>query len=400
MGNDQFYSVFLLTDYFSDWIPYVQKSGIREIFDLAEKMPNLINLGIGEPDFKTPSFINAAAKRALDRGFSRYTTNAGILELRQELARKLKHENGIEADPKKEIIVTSGATQAIFVLMNCLLNPGEEVILPTPLFSAYKYSVRIAGGVPIEVPMDQRNGFSLDVGRLQSAVSSRSKILVINSPCNPTGAVFPKDKIVEACEFAQRNKLFIVSDEIYEDFLYGNTTTHFSPASLPEFSDRVITINGFSKKYAMTGWRIGYAAGNEEIIRVMTLFNMYNAVCASSFVQLAALEALRHSQAFFKRILKIFEKRRSIACKMLREMGFEFVEPRGAFYVFPTHKGVRMSSQSFCKDLLVKKQVSTIPGTAFGDAGEGHIRISYSVREEKLAEALLRIKKYLKTISK
>ena len=375
----------------------VKKSGIREIFDISQSMTGVINLGIGEPDFKTPDFVTRAAKRSLDQGFSKYTTNVGILELRSAIARKLKKENGIDVDSRQEVIVTAGATQAIFALMYTLLDPGDEVLLPTPIFTAYKYCAALAGGSPIEVPMSKEEGFSLNVQRLKTSLTKRSKVLVLNSPCNPTGAVFSRKLIMEACEFAVENGLYVISDEIYEKFLYDNAK-HFSPASIEEFKDKIITINGFSKTFAMTGWRIGYAAANPDIIRALTMLNMYNAVCASSFVQVAAVEALEHSQTFFQPILARFDSRRKRISKGLSDLGLEFSNPGGAFYIFPALNGVNIDSVSFCKELLITHSVSSAPGSSFGEAGEGHIRLCYAVNEDKLDIAMTKLGNYLERL--
>ncbi|MHB8568208.1 MAG: pyridoxal phosphate-dependent aminotransferase [Nitrososphaerales archaeon] len=379
---------------FSERMTGVKKSGIREIFDIAQTLPSYINLGIGEPDFKTPSFIERSAKKAIDDGFSKYTSNIGIPELREAISRKLKKENSIDVDPSNEIIVTAGATQSIFVLMHVLLNAGDEVMLPTPLFTAYKYCAKLAGAKPIEISFDEKTGYSLDAKKLEKHLSKRTRLLVLNSPCNPTGAVFSKEDIEQACEFAVNNDLFVISDEIYERFLYDGAV-HFSPASRSEFKDKVITINGFSKTYAMTGWRIGYTVASAEVIRVMTLFNMYNAVCAASFVQVAAADALNHAQTFFNPILRRYAARRKLLCEGLEEIGFEFVRPLGAFYVFTTLPNGIRNSLEFCKDLLVKRRVSTVPGSTFGDSGEGHFRISYSVDENQIEAALERMKAYV-----
>lgn len=246
----------------------------------------------------------------------------------------MRRENGIIADPNTEIMMTSGATQAIFVAMNTLLNPGDEVLLPTPLFSAYKYSALSAGGVPVELPTIENQGFVLDHKAIESSCTTKTKILVLNSPCNPTGTVFERKDIEHVCEIADRHGLIVISDEIYEKYLY-NGATHFSPASKDEFRERVITINGFSKIFAMTGWRLGYAAAKDKIITAMTRYNMYNAVCASSFVQAAGVAALKHSLSFFKPILIEFSRKRKMIGEYLDQLRFDYQMPGGAFYFFP-----------------------------------------------------------------
>jgi len=349
-------------------ISRITKSGIREIFDLAQGLPNVINFGIGEPDFRTPEFINEAAKKAIDDGLSKYTMNIGLPELREEISIKLKRDNGVDVNPEKEIIVTSGATQGIFIVMNCLLDEGDEVLLPSPIFTAYHYSAMIAGGTPIEVPLDER--YHLDFDKLERSATKRSKILVLGSPSNPTGTVFDEKEIRRLCEFASDKDLYLISDEIYERFLYDGVT-HFSPACLPEFKNRIVTVNGFSKSYAMTGWRLGYCAANDQVISALTKYNMYNAVCASSIAQLAGLAALRGPQSYFEAILREFATRRDIVCEKLDELDLNYVRPKGSIYVFPKIPRLE-GSLEFCRNLLLQHHVMAAPGSAFGHHGEGH----------------------------
>jgi len=378
----------------SDRVAKVPKSGIREIFDRAESMKDVINLGIGEPDFNAPRFVELSAERAIRSGLGKYTPNAGILELREEISKKLKRENGISADPRSEILVTSGATQAIFVAMGCLLNPGEEILVPTPAFPAYRYCASLAGGKCLGVPSRESEGFSPDIEAMEKACTSKTRVLVINSPANPTGSVLGRKTIEKACELALSKDLILITDEIYEKFLYEGAE-HFSAASLEEFRDRIITINGFAKTYGMTGWRLGYAAGPSEIINAMIRFNMYNAVCATSFVQYAGVTALKHSLAFFKSILSRYQKKRKIICEFLDRHGWGFQKPHGAFYVFPKlPENYRTDSLSFSLNLLESKRVATIPGSSFGETGEGHIRISYSLEERELRRALTGVEQF------
>ncbi len=371
------------------------RSGIREIYDLAKSLPDVKSLGIGEPFFGTPSFIRRAAKIAIDRGLGKYTLNVGIPELRDAIARKLKNENGIRADPAKEIIVTAGATQAIFAIMNCLLGDGDEVLLPSPLFTAYQYAAQLAGGVPIEVETKEKDGYSLDFAELESKVTDRTKAFVINSPCNPTGVVFDRDSLERAAEFAKRNHIYIVSDEIYEKYLYEGAH-HYSPASNPEFKDSTITVNGFSKTFAMTGWRLGYAVASEEIVSALTKFNMYNAVCANSIAQYAGVAALKARPLFFDPILKRYARLRKIMCNYLDEMELPYVSPKGAFYTFPDISSITKDSLSFSLKLLKEEHVATVPGSSFGIGGESHLRLSYSCEQRELVAALEKMKKFSK----
>lgn len=329
----------------------VNPSGIRKIFDLSQGMRGLINLGIGEPDFEVPRFVREGLKEAVDSGSNKYTSNRGVPELREQIARKLRLENGVAVDPDKEVIVTSGATQAILALMNSLLNEGDEVVIPTPGFTAYQAAVRLAGGRPVEVPMSEESGYRLDPRRLQKAFTSRTKLLVLNSPGNPTGVVYTRREVVEACAAASARGLYIMSDEVYEKFVYDGAS-HFSPASVGEFKDKVVTVGGFSKTFAITGWRLGYAAASEKLIDAMTRYNMYNAVCASSVVQAAGIAAYRGSRRFLTPILRDYDRKRRLACRMLDEIGMTFVEPRGAFYIFPKFGGQASDSTAFSKAFL------------------------------------------------
>jgi aminotransferase len=370
----------------------IPKSGIREVFDLAENVRGCINLGIGEPDFQTPQFVKTAAKRAIDLGLTRYTSNGGMIELRRAIARKLKKENSVDADPEKEIIVTAGCTQAILVALACLLDEGDEVLIPTPGFTAYFFTTRIAGGVPVEVPMREQSEFDLEVDELREYLTSRTKAIIINSPCNPTGGVLSSKRLTEIAEFAFENHVYLVSDEIYEKYLYDNAR-HFSPASVSDLKRRIITVNGLSKTFAMTGWRVGYALADENIVNAMLRYNTYNSTCIPAFVQMGAIAALGNSQNYFEPIRKRYDRRRVTFCEALdKYTDFDFSRPKGAFYVFPKISGGEgVDSSSFCKNLLLDKKVATIPGSAFGKAGEGHVRMSYSLPEEKLERVARRI---------
>ncbi len=378
---------------FSERIKDVTASGTRKIFELSQGVPGFINLGIGEPDFLTPQFVREALKEAVDSGFNHYTSNRGMPELRAQIAKKLKQENGVDVDSEKEVIVTAGATQAIHVLMNSLLNGGDEVVIPTPAFSAYQAAVRLAGGKPVEVPMSEAGGYRLDAKRLEKAYTKRTKLLVLNSPGNPTGAVCKRGELIKVCASAVANGLYVLSDEVYEKFVY-DSASHFSPASVSEFKERVITVNGFSKTFAITGWRLGFAVANEKVIDAMTRYNMYNAVCASSIVQAAGIAALRGPMSFLKPILQEYDRRRKVVCRSLNDIGMRFVEPQGAFYVFPGIGGAASSSEEFSLEFLSRYKVATIPGVSFGHGGEGHIRISYALGEEKLHDAMGRLRKF------
>jgi aminotransferase len=374
-------------------IASIQRSGIREIFDLAQKIPDVINLGIGEPNFETPDFIAEAAKKAIDEGFDHYTVNIGIPDLRYEISKKLKNENQIVADPDREIIVTAGATQAILLIMYCLLDEGDEVLIPTPGFTAYEYSTLLAGGKPIQCPLNEGEYYAFDYDQLRKLCTERTRIVVLNSPLNPTGVVYKEKEIRELVDFASKQDLHLISDEIYERYLYRGAKS-FSPASLEEFKDRIITVNGFSKSFAMTGWRLGYAAASEEIISAMTRFNMYNAVCPNSMAQKAGVAALKGSNAFFEPILKKYEKSYEIMTDYLDEMSLPYVRPFGAFYVFPEISSIARDSVSYCKKFLSEQHVAIVPSSSFGRIGEGHVRLSFSADEDSVSKGMERMNKF------
>jgi aminotransferase len=376
----------------SDRLRDVTPSGIRKIFDLSQGVPGLINLGIGEPDFEVPRFVREALKAAADSE-NRYTSNRGYLELRTQISKKLARENGVDADPDSEIIVTAGATQAVFVLMNAMLNEGDEVVIPTPAFSAYQAAVRLAGGRPVGVQLGENDGYRLNAKKLEKAFTRRTKLLVLNSPGNPTGVVQRKEDIEEVAASAVRNGIYLLSDEVYEKYLYGGAR-HFSPGSIREFRDKVVTVSGLSKTFAMTGWRLGFAVANERVIDGMTRYNMYNAVCASSVVQSAGIAALKGSLSFLKPVLQEYDRRRRTICGGLQEIGVDFVEPRGAFYIFPRIGGRGTDSNFFSRELLSRHKVATVPGPSFGRGGEAHIRISYAATEDDLRTAVGRIQKF------
>jgi aminotransferase len=376
----------------------VTPSGIRKIFDLSQDVHGLINLGIGEPDFDVPKFVRDALKAAADSRTNTYTSNRGTPELRAQISKKLKRENKVDADPETEIIVTAGATQAVFVLMNSFLNPGDEVVIPTPAFPLYKAAVRLAGGKPVETPLSESGGYRLDSKRLERAYTKKTKLLVLNSPVNPTGVVQRRKDIVDASASAAARGIYVLSDEVYEKFLYDGAT-HFSPASVRQLRDMIITVSGLSKTFAMTGWRLGFAAASRELIDGMTKYNMYNAVCASSVVQAAGVAALRGSPSFLGPILKEYDRRRRTICAGLEEIGLSFVKPEGAFYVFPKIGGRESDSNLFSKDFLARYKVATVAGASFGEGGEGHIRISYATTIQKLKTAVERMRRYMHGLS-
>jgi len=376
---------------FSKKLDNLPGANIRKLlFEISAKMPDIINLGIGEPDFDTPKNIKEAAKKALDEGFTHYTSNAGILELREAIAEKLKKDNGIEANPETEIIVTLGGMQAIHLALSSILDKGDKVLIPTPAWSAYMPATIIAGATPIEISTDEKNEFKVSIEDLEKSLSKKTKAIIINSPNNPTGSVLTRNELEEIADFAIEHDLIIISDEVYEKLIYEGE--HFSIASLNGLKDRVITINGFSKTYAMTGWRIGYAVAKEEIINEMLKHQMYDVTCPPSFIQKAAIEALKGPQDFVESMKKEYNRRRELVYKRLNEIdGISVVKPKGAFYIFPNIKSFKMSSEKVSEYLLKEARVMSLPGNLFGKCGEGYLRLSYAIAYEKLKIALDRI---------
>lgn len=376
-----------------DRLEEIPASGIRRLFELASKYTDVISLGIGEPDYDTPEHIKDYAKEALDMGLTHYTPNNGLKELRDAISDKLKKENSVFADPEKEIIVTTGGNQAFLLIWASFLKEGDEVLIPSPHFVTYSATVRLAGGVPIEVPLKMENGFRLATDDLQRHLTDRTRALVLNSPNNPTGAVLTEAEVRAAVEFAEEHCLMVVSDEVYEKLVYDGIR-HVSPASVSSEPGIVITVGSLSKTYAMTGWRIGYAAGPEELIARMVKFQMYLSACPTSFAQYAAARALSdpRSSTAIERMRSEYGRRRDLIYRRLIKIpGFRAVKPSGAFYIFPSvGDDVRLSER-----LLVEARVATVPGSTFGAAGRGHLRLAYTAPVEKINEAMDRIEAVL-----
>jgi len=381
----------------SDKLKQVNPSEIRKLFDLAQGVEGLISLGIGEPDFVTPEHIREYAKEALDMGMTHYGPNAGLPMLREAVARKLKEQNGIEADPKSEVMITVGANQAFILGLATFLGEGEEVLIPAPMFVSYAPAVILAGGKPVEVPTYEENEFRLSVDDLEKHVSDRTRALIINSPNNPTGAVLTRKDVEEIADFAVEHDLIVFSDEVYEHFVYDGAR-NYSIASLDGMFERTVTINGFSKTFAMTGWRLGFVAAPSWIIEGMVRFQMYNATCPVTFVQYAAAKALEDERSWkaVEEMRNEYDRRRNLVWKRLNGMGLPTVKPRGAFYIFPRVRDTGLSDKEFSELMLNEARVAVVPGSAFGNAGEGYIRISYATAYEKLEEAMDRMEEVLR----
>ena len=382
-----------------DSIPF---SGIRKVFEEVTRREKLgekiIHLEIGRPDFDTPRHIKEAGKRAIDEGKVHYTSNYGIPELREAIARKLKDDNSLSYDPAKEIIVTVGANEAVLMVMMALLNPGDEVLIPDPCWLHYLYCAQLAGAVPISVPLREENGFNPDINDFRSRVTSRTRMVIVNTPNNPTGAVFSADVLEELARLAREKDLFVLSDEIYEKMVYEGSR-HFSMGTLPGMRERTITINGFSKIYAMTGWRLGYAAAPRELTSALIRIHQYTTVCATAFSQWGAVEALNGPQGEADKMVKEFDRRRDLVYGALKEMpGVRVVKPMGAFYIFPNISAFGKTPEEMTDYLLDKAKIAIVPGTTMGKYGKDFIRISYANSYENLKLAMERMKKAISEI--
>ena len=371
----------------------ISPSGIRRFFDLIASMEGVISLGVGEPDFATPWHICEAAIYSLEKGYTMYTSTLGMPELRQELSRYLRENYNLVYDPDRELLITVGVSEALDLVMRAILNPGDEVIMPDPCYASYNPCVVLAGGRPIMVPTNQENNFEIGAADIEARVSNKTKAILIGYPANPTGAVMSRNKLAQIAEVARRHHLLVISDEIYAKLVYGVEHTCF--ATLPEMKEDTILLGGFSKANAMTGWRIGYAAANKEIINSMNKIHQYTMLCAPIMGQVAAIEALRAGEASAAEMVEEYNRRRLVIVKGLNDIGLSCFEPRGAFYAFPSIKVTGMTSEEFAERLLVEEKVAVVPGTAFGRGGEGYIRCCYATSLADIEEALSRMKRFV-----
>ena len=372
----------------------MRPSGIRKFFDLAAEMPECISLGVGEPDFKTPWAVREAGIESLEHGRTRYTSNAGLKELRAEIARYLDRRMGLKYDPAKEVLVTVGGSEAIDMCIRTLVQPGDEVIIPEPCFVCYEPITTLSGGVPVHVACHQEDGFRLRADALKAAITPRTKLLIMPFPNNPTGAVMEREDLEAIAEVLRGTDIMVLSDEIYAELNYG-LQNHVSIATLPGMAERTVVVNGFSKTYAMTGWRLGYACGPAPIIKIMTKIHQSAIMSAPTTSQYAAITALKDCDGEIERMRNEYNMRRRLVVKSFNDMGLSCFEPRGAFYAFPCIKSSGMTSEEFCTKLLEQKHVAIIPGNAFGVSGEGYARVSYAYSVEHLMEALRRIREFL-----
>lgn len=386
-------------DRLSPLVKAVPPSGIRRFFDIAAEMEDVISLGVGEPDFVTPWTIRESCVYGLEQGYTSYTANRGLLELRQEIASHYNARFGINYDVKENILVTVGVSEALDIAMRAILAPGDEILIPEPCYVSYKACAALAGAVPVSVPTKIENDFRLTPDDLKAHLTAKTKALLIGYPNNPTGAVMSRENLLLIAEFAKANDLIVISDEIYGDLTYGNEK-HICFASLPDMQERTILLNGFSKAYAMTGWRIGYALAAPEIIAAMTKIHQYTMLCAPITAQLAAVEALRHGEKYMRNMVQEYDRRRRFIYDGFQKLGLECFEPKGAFYIFPSIRSTGLTSEEFAEQLLKTEHVALVPGNAFGECGEGYIRCSYATSLDNITEALARIGNFLKKYQK
>ncbi len=379
----------------SQMVMSIEPSGIRRFFDIASTMDNVISLGVGEPDFDTPWHIREEGIYSLEKGRTFYTSNAGLLPLREEIAAYLKRRFSLTYDAD-EIMVTVGGSEAIDIAFRTMLDAGDEVIIPEPCFVSYVPCVTMAGGVPVRLPLEEKDQFKLTKQKLLSAITEKTKMVVLPFPNNPTGAIMSREELQIVADVIKEKDLFVLSDEIYSELSYQGD--HVSIAAIPGMLERTVVINGFSKSYAMTGWRLGYAAGPKEVIKQMIKVHQFVIMSAPTTSQYAAIEALRNGDADVARMREDYDERRRFLVKELREMGLPCFEPMGAFYVFPNISRFGMTSEEFAKRLLEEQRVAVVPGSAFGECGEGFLRISYAYSIEDLKKALVKIQKFIDTI--
>ena len=373
-------------------------SGIRKYFYMVHEMEGVISLGVGEPDFVTPWNVREAGIYSLEKGHTHYSSNAGFLELRYEISRYLYRRFNLSYHPENEILVTVGGSEGIDLALRALVGPGDEVIIPEPSFVAYKGCTTFTGATPKVIELKAENEFKLTKEELLEAITPKTKVLIMPFPNNPTGAIMTKEELQEIVDVLKDKEIIIISDEIYAELTYQ--TQHVSIASFPEVKDQTLVINGFSKAYAMTGWRLGYVCGHPILINAMKKIHQYAIMCSPTTSQYAAIEAMKNGDTSVEMMVKEYNQRRRVLVDGFRKLGLDCFEPLGAFYVFPCIKSTGLSSDEFCEKLLLSEKVLTVPGNAFGDCGEGYIRACYASSMENIKEALARIEHFLTTLSK
>ena len=374
----------------------IQPSGIRKFFDVVSEMPDAISLGVGEPDFDTPYSVREEGIYALEKGRTFYTSNAGLKELREEISRYLMRKYSLDYDADNEIMVTVGGSEAIDVALRCMVDPGDEVLIPTPCYVSYLPCAVMADAVPKMIELKAENQFKLTRQELIDSITDKTKILILAFPNNPTGAIMTREELEELVPVIIEHDLFVISDEIYSELTYDNK--HCSIASLPGMKERTVTINGFSKAFAMTGWRLGYACAPKEIMKQMIKLHQFAIMCAPTNSQFAAIEALRNCDDDVDRMVEAYNQRRRFLLNSFKEMGIDCFEPFGAFYVFPSIAKFGMTSEEFANRLLREQKLAVVPGTAFGECGEGFVRISYAYSIENLKQGMDRIRKFIESL--
>ncbi|HHX57198.1 MAG TPA: aminotransferase class I/II-fold pyridoxal phosphate-dependent enzyme [Clostridiales bacterium] len=382
----------------SDKIKTVKPSGIRKFFDIALTLEGVISLGVGEPDFPTPWTIRRVAISALEKGKTVYTSNSGLIQLREEIAKYIKRKNNIDYEPNNEIIVTVGGSEAIDISLRALINPGDEVLIVEPCFVCYAPIVTLSGGVPISIDTKVEDNFKLTPESLKEKITDKTKLLVLPFPSNPTGAIMTREDLQAIADVLKDTNIFVLSDEIYSELTFGRK--HCSIAEIDGMQERTIMVNGFSKAFAMTGWRLGYLAAPEPIVTQILKIHQYAIMCSPTVSQYAAIEALINCEEEVSTMVNEYNKRRKLVVKTFNNMGLECFNPEGAFYVFPCIKSTGLSSEEFCERLLFEEKIAVVPGNAFGESGEGFIRVSYAYSVKHLIEALKRIEKFINNLKK
>ena len=383
----------------SDTTKEMKPSGIRKFFDIANTMADVISLGVGEPDFPTPRNVRSAGIRSLELAKTKYTANRGLDLLRKEIQTYIYKKYNVSYDFATDILVTVGGSEAIDAAVRAIVNPGDEVIIPQPSYVCYEPITRLAGGTPIIINTKAENDFKLTKDELLASITNKTKALILPYPCNPTGAIMEREDLEQIAEVLRDKNIIVISDEIYAELTFGGTK-HVSIASIEGMKERTILINGFSKTFSMTGWRLGYACGPAPIMKEITKIHQYAIMCAPTVSQYAAIEALRGCDEAVAAMLEEYDARRKIIVKRFNELGLECREPKGAFYAFPSIKSTGMTSEEFCEKLLYSKKVALVPGDAFGKSGEGHVRASYCYSLSHINEALERIGEFLEEIRK
>jgi len=387
-----------MSDFLSPRVQGIKPSGIRRFFDLVSNRKDIITLGVGEPDFITPWHVRDACVASLEAGKTQYTSNAGMPELRDKIGHYLFDRFKVSYDPAKEIMVTVGGSEAIDLALRALIDPGDEILVPEPCYISYSPITSLTGGVPVGIETFAKDGFKLQAEQLEASITPRSKVLILCYPSNPTGGIMTYEDWLPIAKVVEKHNLVVISDEIYAELTYG--TRHTSFASLPGMKDRTILVSGFSKAFAMTGWRMGYACGHPDLIGAMLKIHQYTVMCAPTMGQVAALEALTNGMEEMERMMESYNQRRRLIVKGFRDIGLDCHEPQGAFYAFPSIASTGLDSETFAERLLNEGGVAAVPGNVFGAGGEGHLRCSYATSVSQLTEALERIGRFVENVKK